>query len=68
MRIPKLGSPEFRINQDENGVFLERWNEHTFRIMTDTFEHDFLHFVEGNNGEIVGFRWRTYYFEKAKPK
>lgn len=66
MRIPKLGSPEFRIYQGDD-VFLERWRDQTFRIMSDTFEWDFLHFVEGNNGEIVGFRWRTYFFERTKP-
>jgi CubicO group peptidase (beta-lactamase class C family) len=64
MRIQKPGSPDFRIYRG-NDVFLERWKEQTFRIMSDTFEHDFLHFVEGENGAIVGFRWRTYYFEKA---
>lgn len=69
MRIPKLGSPEFRISQEvQDGVFLERWGEHSFRIMSDTFEFDFLHFVEGDHGEITGFRWRTYSFEKAKPQ
>jgi hypothetical protein len=64
MRIPEPGSPDFRIYRGDD-VLLEHWREQTFRIMSDTFEHDFLHFVEGANGEIVGFRWRTYYFEKA---
>ena len=64
MRITEPGSPTFRIYQGDD-VFLERWRDHTFRIMSDTFEHDFLHFVEGADGEIVGFRWRTYDFEKA---
>jgi CubicO group peptidase (beta-lactamase class C family) len=63
MRIPNP-PPDFRIDRGDD-VFLEHWREQTFRIMSDTFEHDFLHFVEGANGEIVGFRWRTYYFEKA---
>jgi hypothetical protein len=35
--------------------------------MSDTFEWDLLHFVEGADGEIVGFRWRTYVFEKTNP-
>jgi CubicO group peptidase (beta-lactamase class C family) len=65
MRIPKLESPEFKVYQGDD-VFLERWrDDHTFRIMSDTFEFDLLHFVEGDNGRIVGFRWRTYDFEKA---
>jgi hypothetical protein len=67
MRVPKLGSPEFRINQGE-GAFLEPWRDQTFRIKSGVFESDFLHFVEGAKGEIVGFRWRTYNFEKANPK
>jgi CubicO group peptidase (beta-lactamase class C family) len=67
MRIPKLASPEFRVYQG-NDVFLERWgDDHTFRIMSDTFEFDLLHFVEGDDRKITGFRWRTYLFEKAKP-
>jgi hypothetical protein len=68
MRIPELRPGEFRVYQG-NDVFLERWgDDHTFRIMSDTFEFDLLHFVEGNNGEIAGFRWRTYVFERANPK
>jgi hypothetical protein len=52
MRIPRATSPDVTINQSD--VTVEHSGTNSFRIMSDTFEHDFLYFVENQKGGIAG--------------
>ena len=69
MRLRKVTSaPNFRKIYLEDDVTVEPTGKNAFRIGSDSFENEPVYFVEGAKGEIVGVRWRTYFFEKATPR
>jgi CubicO group peptidase (beta-lactamase class C family) len=64
MSIPKVTMPDVFITMNE--VTVQPAGRNAFRILSDTFEHDFLYFEENEKGEIACLRWRTYIFEKGR--
>jgi CubicO group peptidase (beta-lactamase class C family) len=69
MRLRNVTSaPNFRPLYLGDDVTLETTGKNAFRIGSDSFENEPVYFVEGAKGEIVGVRWRTYFFERANPR